>query len=225
MLVASLILVTSCKEKFSEEDALKAQQEVDLAIYVTNQTDPAQPPVAGANVTVTISGKTTSVTTDAAGAALFPKIQVGTYVYKVEAASFITAAGTGSANPSNFRQKQVTQQVNLISLADADLATVKGTITMEKDVTNLTKEGASGVDVYFNVYLNIGQRVFTTKTDANGNYQIKLPTNGVNQQTYVEILYADIEADQVIAVNKFSDEVGSFPQILPRKETLKTVFS
>lgn len=227
LLIAIMAFAISCKETFTEEDALKAQQEIDLAIYVVNGSDAASAPIAGATVTVNQNGVSVTGTTDATGAALFPKVKVGDFVYTVTAANFITESSQGNAGSFNFREGQVTVRIDLISTADADLATIKGTLTVEKDVTNLVREFASSVDVFFDVSLNSGTRTFTTKTDANGAYQIKVPTNP-SSSTFVQIRYSDFEADQVIAINRYGDETGSFitvPQILPRKETIKTLFS
>lgn len=222
LLIAIMAFAISCKETFTEEDALKAQQEIDLAIYVVNGSDAASAPIAGATVTVNQNGVSVTGTTDATGAALFPKVKVGDFVYTVTAANFITSTGSASASSFNFRESQKTVRIALISTSDTDVATIKGTILMEKDVTNLFPEPAASIDVFFTVDLASGDRTFTTKTDANGNYSIKVPVNSYD--TYVSIRYADFEADQIIAVNRYDDE-SSFPVTLPRKETIKTLFS
>src|SRR6185436_9988643 len=88
-LVGLLLFVTfSCKADFTVEDALNAQQEVDLTIYVIDRSTTDFAPVADASVTVTQGSVTTVVTTDAKGAANFPKIKVGDYVYNVTKADF-----------------------------------------------------------------------------------------------------------------------------------------
>jgi hypothetical protein len=223
-----LVGAFSCDDPYTEEDALKAQQEIDLTIYVVDKSLNSKP-IANAKVTVSQAGATKDVTTDDKGIAQFPKIKVGSYVYTVTADNYTSQDGTGNASPDNFREGQVTRQVTLYSLTDENSATIQGKVTMEKDLTNLTPEAAAGIKVFFDIYLNnVGYQTFTATTDAQGAYTIKVPTNGALTSTSVYIRYQDFEADQVIAVNKYADEAGTFlsiPQVLPRKETIKTLFS
>ncbi len=227
LLVVLATIVISCKDQFTEQDALNAQQQIDLALYIVNQSDPVQGPINGATVIFSQNGVSKTVTTDATGAALFPKIKVGDFIYSVAATNFISTAGTGSASSTNFREGQMTITVAMISTSDADLATVKGTLTVDTDATNLTREVAGAVDVFFDVYLNSGQRTFTIKTDASGNYLMKVPVNSTSTTTIV-VRYGDFETNQTIALNQYGDETGSFttvPQLLPRKDVVKTLFS
>ena len=227
LLIVLTTFVISCKDQFTEQDALNSQQQIDLALYIVNQSDPVQGPITGAVVTFSQNGVSKDVTTDATGAALFPKIKVGDFVYKVVATNFISVSGTGSANSNNLREGQMTISVPMISTSDADLGTIKGTLTMETDVTNLTREVAAAIDIFFDVYLNSGTRTFTTKTDATGNYSIKVPVNATSP-TYVVLRYGDFETNQTIGLNQYGDETGSFttfPQLLPRKDVVKTLFS
>lgn len=221
------VAAMSCSDDFTEKDALEAQQQVDLTIYVFDPSTSSQP-VTGAKVTINQGTNTTEVTTDAKGAANFPKVKVGEYVYSVSADNYTSANGTASAAPENFRQGQVTNKVAIYSLTNESTATVKGVATFEKDVTNLTPEPVAGLKILVRLELNNGYQVFNATTDAQGNYSLKIPTNGVDSYTYVTLSYPDFEADQTIAFNKTSDEVGTFTsanQILPRKENIKTLFS
>jgi hypothetical protein len=222
------IAMISCEDDFTEKDALEAQQQVDLTIYVVDPSTPNEQPVSGAKVTVSQGTTTTEVTTDDKGVANFPKIKVGEYVYNVTAENHTIATGEGSAAPDNFRQGQVTQRVSIYSLTGDNIATVKGTATFEKDVTNTTPEPAAGIKIIVNVDLHNGIQSFPATTDAQGNYSVQVPTMGPNTSTNVFVTYPDFEADQTIAFNKASDETGTFyatPQVLPRKENIKTVFS
>lgn len=227
-LVGLLLFVTfSCKDEFTEEDALNAQQQVDLTIHVIDASTPDSKPVAGVVVTVSQGSASTAVTTDANGAASFPKIKVGEFVYSVTAENYTTANGTNNADPDNFRQGQVTAQIGIYPLTGDNVAVIRGTAIMEKDLTNLAPEVANGVKVFADVSLNWGTKTFSTTTDAQGNYELKVPTNGPNG-TSVNIRFSDFEADQIIVISKYADETGDFftsPQVLPRKETIKTVFS
>ncbi|MEJ0055873.1 MAG: carboxypeptidase-like regulatory domain-containing protein [Bacteroidota bacterium] len=163
LIIATMTVALSCKETFTEEDALNAQQAIDLALYVFNQTDVAEPPITGAKVTLTQNGVTKDVTTDETGGALFPGMKVGDFIYRVEAANFVTVATTGTATPANFRQGQMTVKIGMTSTADADMAIIKGTVLIEKDVTNATKENVGVIDLYFSVSLTGGTRVFHNK--------------------------------------------------------------
>ena len=77
LLIVLTTFVISCKDQFTEQDALNSQQQIDLALYIVNQSDPVQGPITGAVVTFSQNGVSKDVTTDATGAALFPKIKVG----------------------------------------------------------------------------------------------------------------------------------------------------
>lgn len=224
-LLAGLIILSVSCDQFTEEDALKAQQTVDLSIYVVDESSDVKKPVASATVTITQAGNKSEVVTDSSGVAIFPGIQIGGYVYNVTAENFITVNGSSSASPSNFRVGQITNKIGMYSTKDENMATIRGRIYIETDLTNLEKEGAASVPLQFSVGLNSGNRTYTTTTDAEGNYEIKVPTNGRFNSTYVTMLYEDLELDQKIAVNKFQDEDGDFPEVLPRIETVKTIFS
>jgi hypothetical protein len=227
MAVVGLLLLGtySCKDDYTEEDALKAQQEVDLAIFIVDNLDA---PIVSAKVTVSYGSSTVEATTNDKGLAFFPNVQIGTYAYSVSAENFTTVSSTGSASPSNFRQAQVTVKVILSPLGGETTATIRGNVTFDKDLTNTTEyEPVSGIKVvYAQVSLNSGTKTFSGTTDTNGNYQITVPTNGPNSSTSVTLRWVDFEADQVIAFDRYADDVETtFPKVLPRKETIKTVFS
>jgi hypothetical protein len=230
-MVGLLLLGTySCKDEYTEEDALKAQQEIDLTIYVVDNTSSGRNPIANAKVTVSQAGTSTEVTTNDKGVAQFPKIKVGGYTYSVTAENYTSTSGTYEADPGNYRQGQVTQQIILYALAGENTATIRGTVIMEKDLTNGTPEPVASYKVYADVSLsNLGTKTFTATTDAQGNYQMVVPTNGANGSS-VSLRFPDFEADQVIAFNKYYDATNADnfftePQVLPQKETIKTIFS
>ncbi|WP_422358978.1 hypothetical protein [Reichenbachiella sp.] len=214
----------SCGDQFTEEDALEAQQSVDLALYIYNGSTLGNEPIEGATVTINQGGDPMEVVSDANGVALFPGIAIGSYIYKIEADSFITKNGTNSISTSNFRISQFTQQISLTSATDESTATIKGTIFIDTDVTNEEKETVADLTLRFDVNLSDGYRTYTTQTDADGNYSVTIPTKGVSSSTYVRFFYPDLELDQTIAVNKFDSETGSFPEVLPRIETMATIF-
>jgi len=212
----------SCQDDFTEEDALKAQQQVGLTIYVVNSSSVESAPVANAKVVVSQSGTTQEVTTDETGVAKFSSIQIGEFVYSVSADKFTSVSEVGSADVDNFRQGQVTAQVGLYSLEDASMATVKGNVTVDTDLTNTTREFAA-VKVSVDVWLdNVGKRTFTGTTDASGNYSIKIPVNANGSD--INIRYPDFSADQTIAIDRYEGE-ESFPATLPKIDKVSTLFS
>jgi len=217
-----LLGAVSCQDDFTEEDALKAQQEIGLTIYVVNSSTAESAPVANAKVVVSQSGESQTVTTDETGVAKFSSIQIGEFVYSVSADNFTPLSGVGSADVDNFRQGQVTSRIGLYSLSDENMVTVKGNITVETDVTNFDREFAS-VKVTASVYLSgIGNRTFEGNTDASGNYSIKVPVAAEGSD--ISINFPDFTADQKIALNRYNEE-ASFPEVLPRVETINTLFS
>jgi hypothetical protein len=233
VLIGFVLLGTySCKDEYTEEDALKSQQEVDLTIYVVNRAA-SFAPIKDAKVVVSQGGLTFEGTTNDKGVVSFPKIKVGGFAYSVIAEGFTSANGINQSSPSNYRQGQLTQQVSLYALAGEHLATIQGKAIVEKDLTNLISEPAAGVKVYADVSLyneTSGNFIHTVSatTDANGNYSLTVPTNGNNNSTYVAVRFTDFETEQTIAINKYADEEGEFtsiPQVLPRVEKIKTLFS
>ncbi|HEY5822838.1 MAG TPA: carboxypeptidase-like regulatory domain-containing protein, partial [Cyclobacteriaceae bacterium] len=222
--LAGLVLLgaVSCQDDFTEKDALKAQQEIGLAIYVVNYSTTDRAPLANAKVVVSQSGVTQEVTTDETGVAKFPTIEIGEYVYTITADNFVTVKGLEEIYIDNFRQGQVTALIGLYSTSDASMATIKGNITIDTDVTNFTREFPS-VTVYADIELSgIGTRTFTGKTDASGNYSIKVPVDA--NGSYISIRYPEFSADQTIALNRYAEEVA-FPATLPRVEKINTFFS
>lgn len=224
LLMGLIVLSVSC-DQFTEEDTLKAQQTIDLTIYVVDGTSTDRTPIEGATITLIQSGSTREVVTDANGIAAFPGIQIGSYIYKAVAEGFVTQNRSSSAATTNFRVGQITREIAMNSSKDEDLATIRGHLSIETDLTNTTREIAANVPVQARVHLNDGTRVFADTTDAEGNYEIKIPTNGIDGYTEVTMSYIDVELDQKIAITKYEDEEGFFPEVLPRIETIKTVFS
>lgn len=224
LMIAASFVVVSCKDEFTEEDALAAQQEMDLAIYVFNKSVANQPPVAGLNVTVSQGGESRTVATNEAGVALFPDAKIGGYVYRIEGENFTTLAGSNSFDPENFRQGQHTEQYGVYDLAAENMAIVKGRIAIEKDLTNKVTEYASGIELIFEVDLDDRMESFAATTDEEGRYEIQLPAN-YNSSTYVNIRFPDLEIDQTLAYAKTSDDTRYFPEVLNAVQTYPTLFS
>lgn len=222
-LIGLLTMSISCKDQFTEEDALNAQQLVDLAIYVFNQSNQERPPVAGATVTFIQGGNNLEATTNESGVAVFNDVRFGGFVYYIEAENFTSVSEEGYLSADDFRQSQETYSIGIYSLADENLATMKGTIRIDTDLTNDETERASNVNLLFNVSLNNGDRVFSVTTDEQGNYEIKLPVNPYGSS--VTIQYPDLLLPQKIAFNKLSSDPDFFPDVLPQIGMVETLFA
>ncbi|VAW29193.1 hypothetical protein MNBD_BACTEROID06-972, partial [hydrothermal vent metagenome] len=172
LLLGLVLFSTSCKEQFSEKDALDAQQQIDMAIYVYDAGAKDEPAVVGATVTFVQGTETRTVTTDETGVALFPKAKIGGYILKVTAENFTSYSDNDEIYSDNFRQGQETFQVGIYSLTSDNMATVRGRVAIESDLTNDVTEYAAGIDLNLTVYLSNATEVFTTTTDAEGRYSI-----------------------------------------------------
>lgn len=225
MMLSVAIFTFSCEEEFSEEDALNAQQSVDLAIYVVNNSAVSEDPVEGARVTVSQNGETREVMTDATGAALFPEARIGGYVYKIEAENFTTLSGSSSISTSNFRIGQVTARYELNSTGTPEqMATLKGVVEIESDLTNEVTEYAGGIMLNVEVDLDNKTLNFQTTTNEQGEWELQVPTDA-SGSTYLTVRFPDLEMDQTIAFMKKSGEPGSFPEVLPAITTYPTLFT
>ncbi len=222
LLAGALIAVAAvaCKDEFTEEDLLAKQQTIDLSIYVNNRSLNSEPPVEGATVTISQNGNTLTATTDAAGAALFPDVEIGGYVYRVEAANFITASGSDQIYADNFRQGQYTEEISLYSLDDASLATIKGRLAIETDMTNEDTEYAEGVTITFRAVEN---QIFEVTTDAEGRYEVRVPTreNGYS----IQMAFPDLEISQRVAHFVETDDDAFYNGRIPTVAEFTTVFS
>ena len=223
LMIGLMSLTISCKEQFTEEEALKAQQLVDFALHVYNRSLQGQPPVAGAKVTFIQGGNKKEATTDENGVALFPGVKFGGFVLAVSADNFTSMSFDDEIYADDFRTTQQTYSVGIYSLADESLATVKGTVRIDTDLTNDTPETLEGVTLRFRANLNYGDQIFMATTDANGNYEVKVPAEQYG--TYVYVFYPDMLVGQKIAYNKLQSETKNFPDVLPKVETIETLFA
>ena len=246
----SLLLVTACKDEFTEEDLINKQREIAYSVQVvdasnnsfTNGRTTGAGAIAGAVVTVTQEGVSDSSTTDASGFAFFPKLYAGTASVSVIVTDF-TDANMIVNIPSNGNVGQISTMVPVFATTGASTATIQGKVTIETDLTNLTREFATnvnisaGIDVtdwnfqyaYLNSNYNTGgilsisysDLTSTATVDASGNYSITIPATSAGLPVYMR--YPDVVADQVIAIN---NEVGQprFPLTSPSVNTVSTNF-
>jgi hypothetical protein len=222
-MIGLMTLSISCKEQFTEEEALKAQQLVDFAMFVYNESSESREPVAGATVTFIQGSNKIEATTDESGVASFPDVKFGGFVYTISAENFTPVTDNEYIYADDLRTSQETYSVGIYSIADETLATMKGTIKLETDLTNDTRETMEGITLRFRVNLNTGDKVFTATTDAAGNYEVKVPVRTSGSSVYVQ--YPDILTGQKIAYNKLDSDPLNFPEVLPKVETVETLFA
>jgi hypothetical protein len=177
--LVAILLFNSCEDNYTEEDAMRAQQVVDLIISVTDESN-FDVAVDSATVKTVIDGVAMEQSTDASGVVIFEDVKIGgnlnVYVSKN---NYTTTFTTVNTTPSTYRQTTVSANISIYSLADDNIATVKGQISIETDLTNRTKEVVEGMEVRaFNYSLPNGAvKAFIGTTDATGTYEIKVPVN------------------------------------------------
>lgn len=223
LMIGLMTLSISCKEQFTEEEALKAQQLVDFALFVYNESSEGREPVPGATVTFIQGTAKIEATTNESGVASFPGVKFGGFVYTVTAENFTSVTDNEYIYPEDIRSSQETYSVGIYSIADETLATIKGKIQLETDLTNDTRETMEGITLRFRVSLNNGDKVFTATTDADGNYEAKVPVRNYGSTVYIQ--YPDMLVGQKIAYNRLDSDPLDFPEVLPKIETIETLFA
>lgn len=207
-LVPTMLLLSCSKDKFSEKDALAAQQTIDLLINVVDGST-SLAPVSGATVNAVVNGVATTQTTDASGVAIFTKVNIGgnvvVSVTKDQYTSVLTTVGT---NPSSYRQKQVTGLITVFSKDPAKMATFKGRLTYQGDLTNRKREAAANVVVRGrNTGLGSGgDQFFTATTDADGKYTLAIPVNSDGNN--ITLYYPEFTANQKLAFEQENKSIA-----------------
>ena len=158
---------------------------------------------------------TITVYTDASGMALFRKLKAGYVAVNITLANYsevhYVASLAAGAPPGGAK---ISNLIPMIPIAGTSTGTISGQITFESDLTNLTKEPASGVTVVALVDANsdaldniktgniqsftYGDLNLTTTTDASGNYSLTVPAtaNGLDY----ELRVLDFQVDQTLLI-------------------------
>lgn len=197
-LIPALLLMSCNKDKYSEKDALDEQQKIDLLVTVVDLSSSATP-VAGATVRVVIDSTVVSQTTNNNGITVFNDLKIGgdvaVSVTKENFTSILTSVNT---IPDSYRQKQVTAIIGVYSKEATKIATFKGRLTLESDLTNRKREPAAGFIVKAkNSHLQFADQLFTAVTDADGKYEISVPVS-VNGDD-IELFYPEFVVNQKLA--------------------------
>jgi hypothetical protein len=199
----AVLLLNSCEDNYTEEDAMRAQQVVDLIISVTDESN-FDVAVDSATVKTVIDGVAMEQSTDASGVVVFEDVKIGgnlnVYVSKD---NYTTTFTTVNTTPTTYRQTTVSANISIYSLADANTATVKGQVTIETDLTNREKEFVENMEVRaFNYSLPNGAvKAFIATTDSVGKYEIKVPVNA-NGTDDINVKFApSVEAERTAGVS------------------------
>ncbi len=210
-IVIGILLSTSCEKKsVTQEDVINQQQLVNLVLQILDASSTDIAPLDQALVTVTAGEKTEQKTSDATGIVTFEDIPIGGNIpVEVSRTDYTSIKTTVNTNPANFRQAVVYGTLNLYSLSDSLMTTVKGIVTIETDVTNRDPDFLPvGTEVKaYNTDLIGNNTAFIGTTDAEGKYEIKIPVNN-NGTDDIVIIFPDIITDQTVAL-EVEDGIGS----------------
>ena len=192
--VAGGLVLSSCEDEFTEQDAIKAQQETLMALEAQNDslnrvgakinytvtvaaagqgnTTNGRTEVAnsaeGATVTVVQAGKTYTETAGKGGVATFIGLMRGQATVTVEAADHTTVTYTTTLGSNGSQENNVGTLIPVFPMTvEAGATMVSGKAWAELDATNDMPEAATGAKV----------RATVNATTALGKY---LPNNSNN---------------------------------------------
>lgn len=213
---------TSCKDDFTEEDALNAQQTVDVSVYVIDYFNTTA--VSGATVSIIKDGAAVTAQTNEQGIASFSDVKIGGGLpVTVEKEGFTKVQDLVDVDVYDYRQGHFTTTLGVLSLTE-NTATIKGKLEIESDVTNEDTEVVpEGTEV--KAYLDLdGMNTveFVATTDANGNYELVVPAT--NTGVDYRMKYATLTIDQKIAKNGNKGD-ADFPATIPSIANISTTFN
>jgi len=178
MLFTTGALVSCSEDDYTEEDALNDLQKIDVSINVMNASA-NYAGVEDATVKIVNGDEILEATTEASGLATFKDVNIGSelpvYIIKEGFTAIVT---TMDMVPVSMREAVVAKNIEVYSLADENMATVKGRMTLQSDLTNRQFEVVpEGTEVHLScLELPKGAvNKFVATTDANGYYEIKVP--------------------------------------------------
>ena len=221
--VAGGLVLSSCEDEFTEQDAIKAQQETLMALEAQNdslnrvgakinytvtvaaagqgnttngRTETANS-AEGATVTVVQAGKTYTETAGKGGVATFIGLMRGQAVVTVEAADHTTVTYTTTLGSNGSQENNVGTLIPVFPMTvEAGATMVSGKAWAELDATNDMPEAATGAKV----------RATVNATTALGKY---LPLN--------ENVYGAVETAtyQGFVQEATVGEDGTYSMIIP----------
>ncbi len=203
MLIAlGAMTLASCEEdKFTEKDAMDALQHIDVALTVQDGSSYGDA-VDGATVQLVKDSVTVEKTTDGSGNVVFSDMKVGgdisVYVNKD---NYTKAMFQISTSTDSYRTKQISKTLKIYPLSGDNLATVKGKLSIETDLTNREREKLAGREVRV-VNPNLGSNVessFVGVTDSEGQYSVKVPVNPDGSDN-LQITFPTVDTTQTLAM-------------------------
>jgi hypothetical protein len=205
-----------------KQDGKAAAEKEDYTVFVTDMN--TNQPLANVDVSVASEGQVKVVKTNAAGIAIFENLALHS-----SSRFIITKEGYTAA--SITEQGLSSSPVKLLNIAEANRNnTIQGKLYIETDLTNTTLETVpANTLVKATTSIGSGSSQYTlefpTRTDANGNYSLKLPDAPGGEY---HLVFGNLSLDQKLYVNGTEADGPlelDFPNTLPRIETVKTQFS
>ena len=227
--VAGGLVLSSCEDEFTEQDAIKAQQETLMALEAqndslnrvgakinytvtvaaagqgntTNGRTEAANSAEGATVTVVQAGKTYTETAGKGGVATFIGLMRGQAVVTVEAEDHTTVTYTTTLGSNGAQENNVGTLIPVFPLTvEAGATMVSGKAWAELDATNDMPEEAAGAKV----------RATVNATTALEKY-LPVKTNNYSYETvYGEVETATYDGFMQEAI---VGEDGTYSMIIP----------
>ncbi|MGM0530085.1 MAG: hypothetical protein ACQER7_01890 [Bacteroidota bacterium] len=216
--LGAMILVSCEEDQFTEKDAMESLQTIDMAFTIQDGSSHADG-VEGATVKLlkdSASSSTVEKTTDGSGYVMFEDMKIGgdisVYVSKD---NYTKATFTIDASTDSYRESQISKTLKIYSLDSDNLATVKGQLTLETDLTNRQREKLANQEVKV-VNHDLGANIeksFVGTTDEDGKYSIKVPVNADGGDN-LEVNFPNrIDTTQTLAMQEGTYKVVSKPTV------------
>jgi hypothetical protein len=224
-LLAGSITLNSCRDTFTEEQVLKEQQTIDLAITALDRYE--NKGLAGAKISFQQDGKELSQTTNESGVANFADVKIGSnLIVTISKEGFATTRQTISTMVGGFRESQISRTANMYALDGISTAIIRGKVEIETDLTNDKAEfvpANTPVEAYRKIEDVNGVNEISIKgqVDANGMYSLKVPSTKDGME--YRLIFPTLELDQKIAKNGNKGD-KAFPLVEPSVDNIKTVF-
>lgn len=231
-LVLSLAIIAfvfnACQDKFSEEDALEAQQTIDLSVYVFDGYN--KDGVKGASVSLIKDGDEKTEKTNELGVATFDEVKIGSNMpVKIKKEGYTSVRKMINISGIDYRQGSYTVDVPVLSL-DSNTATIKGELDIQTNLTNDSVEAPpEGTQVKAYVDLsnigsgNLEEIELIAETDQAGKFEFTVPSNS-KEGVDVDFTYSTLTLNQTIAKNRDKGQ-PMFPETEPSIAEISTVFN
>ena len=226
--VAGGLVLSSCEDEFTEQDAIKAQQETLMALEAqndslnrvgakinytvtviaagqgstTNGRTKAANLAEGASVTVVQAGKTHPGTAGKGGVATFTGLMRGQAVVTVEAADHTTVTYTTTLGSNGSQENNVGTLIPVFPLTvEAGASKVSGKVWVELDATNDEPEEAEGAIIQATINAETAIKNYLTSS----------------KNSYGDVIYGAIQTatyDNFVRVDTVKED-GTYEIIIP----------